>query len=695
MAEKAETAAKGNRIDRYSLVMRNNPVLESPDTRSPFTVGNGEFAFTADVTGLQTFHDEYRYFPLCTMSQWGWHSFAVNRDYSKLKLTQYDTYGRTAGYASDEKGQERLFKNLRENPHRLNLGSIGLNLVQNGRRARLADLHSVKQRLDMWGGLLHSEFTVFDESVRVETCSDPEADAVSACVNSNLAASGALAITISFPYGSPEKDASDWKREAAHSSEIVLSDSNRAVIKRTLDNDVYYADIIFSRGAAFKQTGRHRFVLMAGGKCCEISLTCRFTPGMPGKAPLDFSSTRRRAGDWWEKFWLSGGAIRLINSADKRAAELERRIVLSQYLAAIQCSGTIPPAETGLTCNSWYGKFHLEMHYWHAAWFALWGRAHLLERSMKWYSDILPMAREKALMQGYKGVRWPKMSDPAGIDSPSSIGVFLVWQQPHPIMLAELCYRARPDMETLLKYRQLVIESADFMVSFAHYDAQSDRYVLGPPLIPVQETHTPDDCINPAFELEYFRWGLRTANIWRARLQEAPDERYFKVERKLSGLPVKDGVYLSCESCPETFAKAPFYHDHPSMLAALGVLPGERVDRTIMENTVKKVLKRWDFDTMWGWDFPMMAMCCARLGLTSKAVDILLMEKPKNTFSVNGHNPQADRDDLPLYLPGNGALLLAVTMMAAGWEGDGGKRAPGFPDDGGWCVEAEGLAKYI
>lgn len=46
-------------IDRYSLVTRHNPVLTAPDKLSPITVGNGEFAFTADVTGLQTFPEFY------------------------------------------------------------------------------------------------------------------------------------------------------------------------------------------------------------------------------------------------------------------------------------------------------------------------------------------------------------------------------------------------------------------------------------------------------------------------------------------------------------------------------------------------------------------------------------------------------------------------------------------------------------
>ena len=46
---------------------------------------------------------------------------------------------------------------------------------------------------------------------------------------------------------------------------------------------------------------------------------------------------------------------------DPRARELERRVVLSQYLLAIQDAGDTPPQETGLTYNSWFGKFHLEM----------------------------------------------------------------------------------------------------------------------------------------------------------------------------------------------------------------------------------------------------------------------------------------------------------------------------------------------
>ena len=46
-------------IDRRALVERHAPVLRAFDAESPFSVGNGESAFTLDVTGLQTFPDAF------------------------------------------------------------------------------------------------------------------------------------------------------------------------------------------------------------------------------------------------------------------------------------------------------------------------------------------------------------------------------------------------------------------------------------------------------------------------------------------------------------------------------------------------------------------------------------------------------------------------------------------------------------
>jgi hypothetical protein len=45
---------------------------------------------------------------------------------------------------------------------------------------------------------------------------------------------------------------------------------------------------------------------------------------------------------------------------------------------------------------------------------------------------------------------------------------------------------------------------------------------------------------------------------------------------------------------------------------------------------------------------------------------------------------------IPLYIPGNGGLLCATALMAGGWNGSSGK-APGFPKNGKWDINFEGL----
>jgi hypothetical protein len=98
-------AQPSSRIQRRDLVSRHNPTLRGIDPRSPLSVGNGEFVFTADPTGLQTFPAEYETgMPLCTQSQWGWHE-TPPRPAGDLRLTEFETHGRKVGYPTDSKGQ--------------------------------------------------------------------------------------------------------------------------------------------------------------------------------------------------------------------------------------------------------------------------------------------------------------------------------------------------------------------------------------------------------------------------------------------------------------------------------------------------------------------------------------------------------------------------------------------------------------
>ncbi|MDR2794115.1 MAG: hypothetical protein LBB61_10720 [Treponema sp.] len=694
-------------IDRHALITRHNPLYTKLETKAPLSVGNGGFCFTADFTGLQTFSAEYAAeedaFPLCTMAEWGWHSYAdAIKDDSLLRLEPFDTWGRTVNYAVCEAGQEAVFKGLRQNAHKFHVGKIGFEC--DGKLLSFRNTQPLIQQLNLWEGVLYSDITVDGAPVKTETFVHPEEDAVYIRSVSPLIKTGKLCIALTFPYGSHKKDAADFTRPLLHKTRLIRNTNGVFIFEREMDGTRYQVtaagsgvDVIFCKDS-------HTAVFFTS--CAEtLTLAFRFEPiSVPAMALLDgsyaappqsgiphFDAAKRTCMAFWETYWTQGGAIDLSRSSDSRAHELERRVVLSQYLTAIQSRGRLPPAETGLTCNSWYGKFHFEMYYWHAAHFALWGRKEELKKSLAYYKTILPVARKIAASQGYRGARWPKMCDSTAYNTPSSIAVLLIWQQPHPIMLAELCYRAGEREAFLREYRDVIVETAEFMVSFLHWDG--NRYVLGPPYIPAQERHDPASVLNAAYELEYFRWGLQQADVWLNRLGEKP--HFGDVADKLALPSQKDGVYLAHENCPDTFTKLPFYTDHPSMLAMYGVLNSRVVDPAIMSATLDKALAVWDMNTFYGWDFPMLAMCAARLGRKEDALRLLLMESPKNTYLPNGHNKQTGNGDLPLYLPGNGGLLLSVAMMSVGWEGDGGKFVPGLPDDGSFVVNMENLVKYV
>ncbi len=63
-------------------------------------------------------------------------------------------------------------------------------------------------------------------------------------------------------------------------------------------------------------------------------------------------------------------------------------------------------------------------------------------------------------------------------------------------------------------------------------------------------------------------------------------------------------------------------HDHPSMLAAFGVLPDVGlIDAGVMERMLRSVASDWDWPRTRGWDYPMMAMTAARRPATHAVSD--------------------------------------------------------------------------
>ena len=693
---KAEVTGNGSKIDRRALVDRHRIVFEKPDPFAPLSVGNGEMAFTADVTGLQTFPEFYlRKMPLHTMSQWAWNEMPNDHDYTLSDVMEmYDFHGKQVPFPSLQNTPASHW--LYSNPYKFDLGRLALMLPDvNGKAAAIIDLAAIHQELDLWNGILNSSFTLNGQSVNVTTCVHPHRDVLAVQIVSPLVTAGKLGLSMDFPGSSNanETNPGDWLHPQTHTTTASIQSQSANFVRQLNGTTLTYAKASWSSGMTCHQATEHRyewFVNEAGQSysLTKMELIFAFSSAPFGGVLPSFEEVKEAAASYWSEFWSAGGAIDLSESKNPRWTELERRIVLSQYQTAVNCAGSLPPQETGLVTNSWYGKFHLEMHWWHAAHFTLWGREELLMRSLDFYRRILPIARETAARIGCRGARWPKMIGPAARESPNGINPFLTWQQPHPIHFAELMYQARPTRATLEFFREIVLESAEFMASYAWWNEQRKGFELGPPSVSAQENCWPTraDDKNPFFDIAYWSWALGIAQEWRARLGLEPSSEWEHVRRNFVPLPVRDGVYCEIE-VPTTPLGG-----HPTMLAALGVVPPTGlVDAKTMQRTLDFVFAKWNLKDTWGWDCPMMAMTAARLGRPDQAIKALFIETQKNRYLANGHNFQDSA--LPLYLPGNGGLLSAVAMMAAGWAGSPpGVHAPGFPSsDEGWTVKYEGL----
>jgi hypothetical protein len=316
--------------------------------------------------------------------------------------------------------------------------------------------------------------------------------------------------------------------------------------------------------------------------------------------------------------------------------------------------------ESGLVNNGWYGKFHvstallpggarrvwnmlmvyvyakLEMVLWHSLHFARWNQWPLLRRSQpNMYQRFLPSSISRAAAQGYAGARWGKMTDPTGRSAPGEINSLLIWQQP-----------------------------------------------------PVSENTNPNATVNPAFEIAYWRFGLDIAIEWKQRQGlEAPEE-WTTVRDRLAPLPLTPGgeTFAVYEGIPNMWQNTTV-QDHPAMAGVFGLLPppssGAPLNMTVVQNTHDKIVELWDIEDCWGWDFPMLAMNSLRLGRLDQAIAYLL--HPLFEFDDAGYPIGGVRVATP-YFPASGGFLLAMAMLAGGWDGSEG---PHFPQE--WNVKVEGF----
>jgi hypothetical protein len=501
-AQAQEPNAASIRIDRHALVTRHN--IEWSDAADQIPLGNGEFCFNVDATGLQTFGGN-------SMSHWGWHSFPLPEGWTPDRVPPTGTFqnGRNTGGDNFPAGTDAIRTWMFDNPHIMNLGRLRL-MGPEGRVLVRGDITGLKRTLDLWTGVQTSHYQIAGQEVNVETCVHPSLDLVAVCIESPLVASGELVVALDFAYPSLDNSAwvGDFTRTTGHATTVAGQGERRIDLTRQVDAVGYHAALAVAQGCSISVPGpavaakklviKHaeygagdqwadvtakvaagvkadrirevvnfktmdadpapgtakglKVIYTLDGQeskaevpdnqtlCLPTAAVNAYTVSARGTNVLAFvcafsttplpsilpscAETKAACAARWERHWTTGGAIDLSGSKDVRWRELERRIVLSQYLMAAMSAGSWPSSENGLMgIDPWRGQFHMEMVWWHLAHYALWDRWPMANDALRCYERFTPAARELAEQLGYKGLKWQKSVAAGRVDAFRALAV--------------------------------------------------------------------------------------------------------------------------------------------------------------------------------------------------------------------------------------------------------------------------------
>jgi len=692
-------------IDRKALVTRHN-IRWGWEERGQIPMGNGEFCFNVDGTGLQTFGGN-------TMSHWGWHSFplpeGVTQDQipptgSFIKVTKGERYIGPDTIPNDKK---KIGQWMTDNPHISNLGRLRF-VRPDGTPLTVEDITSNANRnLDLWTGTHSTRFVVSGDWinggdnwvnpaelgssghwVNVTTYVHPDLDEVSVRVESPLIARGVIKVELAFPYPTLNNEITwvgDFKKanENGNLTTMKQISDTKTEFKREVDDFAYNVSLNYTKGAkvtpATYDGGPVWYLEGNGLSTLEFSTT--YSPSPIDSDIPDFESTKQANEEHWKNFWMTGGAIDLSESKDPRWFELERRIVLSEWLTAVQAAGSWPSSESGLmNIDPWRGQFHFEIILFHQLHFAFWDRWELTNRAAHVYQRFIPTASERAQQFGFKGLEWPKEASPSGRSAPWEGNQALLWKQPHALQFAEMDYRLHATQKTLEDWAEVVSGTVEYMVDFLTLDKKTSIYHIE---LNMGRGEWGSSSDNPQV-LAYWHWGIEEAQKWRERMGLKRNSHWDDVLQHLASFPIEDGIYVDGRGRPMR------------LTGILGLMPASNA--VILETAIRTQAKINETRNLGrafgggsggaGWAAGMSAVGMAKMNQPEMAVESLLGGLG-TAYGINGINRGLGGD----YLPTNGALLYAVAIMAAGWDGAPDRNAPGFPDDGSWVVKWEGLKK--
>lgn len=589
---------------KKSDIIKYNLKFNHIDSKNPVTIGNGDFAITLDQTGTQSLYETYKDIPLSTMSNKNW----FYKDKKNIKPSYVDG----KAYMLFNLDNDPNYQINRQYPFKYSFMQILL--YDNDKLIDINNIKDVKQELDLYKGIVTSSFN-YKEKINK---------------------------TISFIY--QDHDEFNFKLQSDNLN-LALKFNYPSYTKNGYRLDILPNVLVKEDRITLLYDDKNSlsFKLKSSSKYQIVENTLIFDDN---NVSFSLALDEIKEGKLLDEFWKCDNGIIIDNE------ELVKKMVLSKYLLHVNSTGIYPPQESGLTYNCWNSKFHLEMHLIHSLWNIYNNHVGDLVKSFDYYLSIMPSSLKRASLNGYKGLRFPKMTGPDGEDSPSNIGPLLIWQAPHILFMLQEIYYLYNKENIIKKYEPLISGTIDFMISFL--TLKDSKYQMLDPLLEACESIPLDRCQNPSFELEYWRYTLERQPKIDTVLYGHQRYDYLDITSKIITPKEDDGIYLKTYGVID---KYDLYKDHPTEGFLMSFFKSKIVDKEKMVKTIDYILKNMDLSSYWGWDFPFLGLSLLNCGEIEKSIEVTQLNTINNQYLYNGYNT-SPRDDLKAYLPGNGAFLI-------------------------------------
>lgn len=589
---------------KKSDIIKYNLKFNHIDSKNPVTIGNGDFAITLDQTGTQSLYEIYKDIPLSTMSNKNW----FYKDKKDIKPSYVDG----KAYMLFNLDNDPNYQINRQYPFKYSFMQILL--YDNDKLIDINNIKDVKQELDLYKGIVTSSFN-YKEKINK---------------------------TISFIY--QDHDEFNFKLQSDNLN-LALKFNYPSYTKNGYRLDILPNVLVKEDRITLLYDDKNSlsFKLKSSSNYQIVENTLIFDDN---NVSFSLALDEIKEGKLLDEFWKCDNGIIIDNE------ELVKKMVLSKYLLHVNSTGIYPPQESGLTYNCWNSKFHLEMHLIHSLWNIYNNHVGDLVKSFDYYLSIMPSSLKRASLNGYKGLRFPKMTGPDGEDSPSNIGPLLIWQAPHILFMLQEIYYLYNKENIIKKYEPLISGTVDFMISFL--TLKDSKYQMLDPLLEACESIPLDRCQNPSFELEYWRYTLERQPKIDTVLYGHQRYDYLDITSKIITPKEDDGIYLKTYGVID---KYDLYKDHPTEGFLMSFFKSKIVDKEKMVKTIDYILKNMDLSSYWGWDFPFLGLSLLNCGEIEKSIEVTQLNTINNQYLYNGYNT-SPRDDLKAYLPGNGAFLI-------------------------------------